>query len=200
MQDKVKCRFITSIRLENYDNFNAYKQNLLQSEKHYILLSVFEVSLRNSIDDYFKKKISLDWLSSDYLHGDTKKRVQEAKNKILGRREIVTYDKVIAELSFGFWTSLFRKSYSNLIRIQDINKIFPNMPRKQIKFINRNVLDKKLNHIRKFRNRVFHYERIINKSEYISIETDILTLLEYFDSEISNFAQALIYDKNKDTV
>jgi hypothetical protein len=198
LKEEVKLRFITSIRLENYNDFDEYRANLLQSEKYYSLLSIFEISLRNSIDDYFKKKISRDWLSSDYLHNDTKKRVQEAKNKILRRREIVTHDKIIAELPFGFWTSLFRKSYSNLIRIQDINGIFPNMPRKNVKLINRNILDKKLNHIRKFRNRVFHYERIINKLEYKHIEQDIFELLEYFDVEISDFTKNIMYDKAKD--
>lgn len=200
MRDEIKSKFITDIRLKNYTSFDEYRYNLLQCEKYYVLLSIFEISLRNSIDNYFKYKISSDWLYSNVLHNDTKKRVEEAKNKIVQRREALMHDKIIAELSFGFWTSLFRKSYSNLIRIQDINYIFPNMPRKNKKLINRNILDKKLNHIRKFRNRVFHYERIINKSEYISIENNIFELLEYFDIEMSNFAKALMYDKNKDTV
>jgi hypothetical protein len=198
VKDEVKLKFITSIRLENYNDFDEYGRNLVLSKKYYILLSIFEISLRNSMDDYFKKKISLDWLTSDYLHDDTKKRIQEAKNKILRRREIATHDKVIAELAFGFWTSLFRKSYSNLIRIQDVNQIFPNMPGKNVTLINRNILDKKLNHIRKFRNRVFHYERIINKLEYKHIEQDIFELLEYFDAEISDFTKNMMYDKAKD--
>jgi len=197
VRDEIKTKFITDIRLKNYTDFDAYKQNLLQSEKYYILLSIFEISLRNSIDDYFKKKISNDWLNCKVLHYDTRKRVEEAKSKIVQRRETSTHDKIIAELAFGFWTSLFRKSYSNLIRIQDINYIFPNMPRKNEKLINRNILDKKLNHIRKFRNRVFHYERIVNKLEYIHIENDIFELLEYFDSEISDFAKNMMYAKNE---
>jgi hypothetical protein len=200
VQDEVKSKFITDIRLQNYNTFDEYKQNILQSEKCYILLCIFEVALRNAIDSHFKNKISTDWLNSNILHNDTKRRIIEAKNKILLRREILTHDKVIAELAFGFWTSLFRKSYATLIRIQDINYIFPNMPRKNEKLINRNILDKKLNHIRKFRNRVFHYERIINKEEYINIENDIFELLEYFDVEISNFAKDLMCEKDKDTV
>ena len=197
MNDDVKQKFITNIRLKNYTNFDEYKQNLHNSEKYYILLSIFEVSLRNSIDNYFKHKISINWLESDTLHQDTKKRVNEAKKKILQRRESITYDKIIAELPLGFWTSLFRKSYTNLIRIKDIKYIFPNMPTKQQKLINRNVLDKKLNHIRKFRNRVFHYEKIINKSEYADIQNDIFELLLYFDEDIYSFANELIKRESK---
>ena len=195
MNDDIKKKFITDIRLKNYINFEEYKQNLHDSEKYYILLSIFEISLRNSIDNYFKHKISINWLDSDTLHKDTKQKVDEAKKKILQRKEKVTYDKIIAELPFGFWTSLFRKSYTNLIRIKDIKYIFPNIPTKQQKLINRKILDKKLNHIRKFRNRVFHYEKIINKLEYINIENDIFELLLYFDIGIYNFTNELINKK-----
>ncbi|MGD9554818.1 MAG: hypothetical protein AB7D96_08700 [Arcobacteraceae bacterium] len=192
MKDEVKSKFITNIRLQNYTDFEEYKQNLHNSEKYYILLSVFEVSLRNSIDHYFKYKISKEWIDSDILHKDTKQKIIEAKKKILQRRENKTYDKIIAELPLGFWTSLFRKSYTNLIRIKDIKHIFPNIPTREQKLINRDILDKKLNRIRKFRNRVFHYERIINKSEYTNIENDIFELLSYFDRDIYNFADELI--------
>jgi hypothetical protein len=157
----------------------------------------FEISLRNSIDDYLKSKISHEWLNSDILHKDTLKRIDEAKQKILQRKEILGHDKIIAELPLGFWTSLFRKSYANLIRIKDIKGIFPNIPSKKQKLINRNILDKKLNHIRKFRNRIFHYERIINKLEYITMQDDIFELLLYFDEDIYSFAKELVGNKKE---
>lgn len=195
VKDNVKLKFISDIRLQNYTNFQEYKQNLYQCETYYILLSIFEVSLRNSINNYFISKISDDWLENDILHDDTKHKIAGAKKQILQRREIVTYDKIIAELPFGFWTSLFRKSYTNLIRIKDIKNIFPNIPSKNETLINRSILDKKLNHIRKFRDRVFHYEPIINKLEYKSIEDDIFELLIYFDKEICDFAKELTNNK-----
>ncbi len=202
VQKNIKQKFITDKRLQNYSDFEEYKQNIYISEKYYILLSIFEISLRNSIDNYFKYKISKDWLDSDILHKDTKQKIDEAKKKILRRKELLTYDKIVAELPLGFWTTLFRKSYANLMRIKDIKYIFPNIPPRQLKLINRNILDKKLNHIRKFRNRIFHYERIIKKQEYLNIQSDIFELLSYFDEEISIFAKELIDDKkmmeNKD--
>ena len=51
MKDDVKLKFITQIRLKNYSNFEEYKQNLYDSEKYYILLSIFELLL------YFDKDI-----------------------------------------------------------------------------------------------------------------------------------------------
>lgn len=192
----IQKKYISEKRLQSYKNFDEYKQNIYLSEKYYILLSIFEVTLRNAINFYFTLKISKDWLDTSVLHDDTKQRIKEAKNKILQRKEIVTHDKIIAELPFGFWTSLFRKSYSNMLRIKDIQLIFPNLPTKNKKMINRNILDKELNHIRKFRNRVFHYERVINKSLYADIENSIYELLTYFDMEIYDFAKEMSHEKD----
>ena len=91
-------------------------------------------------------------------------------------------------MSFGFWTPFFRKSYSNLIRIKDIKHIFPNIPKRSQKFITRQILDKELNKIRKFRNRVFHYENIL-KEEFKNIEDDIYEILSYFDNELVEFTK-----------
>ncbi|WP_320034156.1 hypothetical protein [Halarcobacter sp.] len=184
MKDEIKSRFISNIRLESYKDFVEYKQNIKNSEEYYILLSIFEISLRNSINHHFKKRISKNWFESNILHTDTKQRINESKNKIKQRKEEVTHDKLIAELPFGFWTSLFRRSYSNLFRIKDIKYIFPNMPAKDEKLITRQILDKELNKIRKIRNRVFHYEKIINKKEYKNMKEEIELLLLYFDEEI----------------
>lgn len=186
-------------RLNSYKNFDEYKRNIYHSEKYYILLSIFEISLRNSIDTYLKEKISENWLESDKLHKDTKQRIIESKNKIYKRKEKINHDKIIAELSFGFWTSLFRKSYSHLFRINDIKCIFPNIPAKNKKLITRSLLDQELNKIRKFRNRIFHYEKIINKIEYQNIKHNIFTLLVYFDNEVCEFAKELINESKKNT-
>jgi hypothetical protein len=182
--------------LQNYTNFDEYKQNIYLSQQYYILLSIFEISLKNSVNNYFINKISINWFESEVLHSDTKQKIQEARKKILQRKEIATHDKIIAELSFGFWTSLFRKSYSNLLRFKDIKAIFPNLPNRSEKLVNRNILDKELNEIRKFRNRVFHYERIISKSQYENIKITIYQLLSYFDIEIYNFAKDMTKESN----
>ena len=83
-----------------------------------------------------------------------------------------------------------------MLRIKDIQLVFPNLPPKNKKMINRNILDKQLNHIRKFRNRVFHYERVINKSSYANIEDSIYELLQYFDIQIYNFAKEMSCEKD----
>ncbi len=196
MKDDVKKKFISEKRLLNYTDFDEYKKNIYLSQQYYILLSIFEISLKNSINNYFINKISTDWFNNETLHSDTKQKIQKARKKIVQRKEIATRDKIIAELSFGFWTSLFRKSYSNLLRFKDIKAIFPNLPNRNEKLINRNILDKELNEIRKFRNRIFHYERITNIPQYENMQVTIYQLLSYFDVEVYNFAKNMTKESN----
>ena len=188
MRSEVKTKFISDIRLSHFKDFDEYKQNMYQSEKYYILLSIFEVSLRNSIDNYFKEKISSNWLESEILHFDTKQRIIESKNKIEQRKEILTHDKIISELSFGFWTALFQSVYDDKMRFNNLKHIFPNLPPKEKLPIDRKMVSTKLNHIRKFRNRIFHHENIL-KEEFKNIEDDIYEILSYFDNELVEFTK-----------
>jgi len=192
MKHLIVKRFISEERFQAYKSLDEYKENLYFSEQAYMLLSIFEISLRNGIDFYFCYKHSNNWLmGTDILHKNQQLTIQEAKNKISQRKEDITHHKIIAELSFGFWTSLFNRFYHEIMRTGDIKGIFPNLPPRNQNFINRQELNKRLNKIRRFRNRVFHYEKVIDKPEFNNIQDEILTLLSYFDEEIYDFAKSL---------
>lgn len=195
MKDETITRFISQERLKSYENLEEYKQNLYFSEQYYLLLSVFEISLRNSIDFRLCSEYGNNWLNDNtlpFMQDRRQKQVKKVEEKIRKRGENVTHNKVVAELSFGFWTSLFNDDCSNIMRISDIKKIFPNLPPKKQSNINRKIISKKLNDIRLFRNRVFHYEKVINKPEYNNIREEILKLLCYFDEEIYDFAKNMM--------
>jgi len=81
-------------------------------------------------------------------------------------------------------------SYDDKMRFTNLKQIFPNLPSKDELLVNRQILSTKLNHIRKFRNRVFHHENII-KDEFDNIENDIYEILGCFDSEVVEYARNL---------
>lgn len=191
MRDILIDKFLSQSRLGVYNDFTQYEQNLKDSKHYYILLAILEVSLRNSISDYFSKHIDNNWMENDFLNNNSKKRIKEVKSRLSQRSDSLSTDKILAELSFGFWTALFRKDYAPIMRTKAIKHIFPNLPSKDERFIDRNYINKKLNHIRVFRNRIFHYEKIINKSEFSEIDADIYEILEFFDTDIKEFAQRL---------
>ncbi len=192
MNSNLIKKFISQKRLASYKDVREYEQNLLVSKRAYIPLSVFEVALRNAIDAFLSDKISNEWYKEEnFLTKDSQKKVDDVIELLQRRKENSTKDKIIAELSFGFWVNLFKSPYAKNLRINDLKKIFPNLPSKQIKLINREYIFKRLNHIRKFRNRIFHYEKILNKDAYNHIFEEIEELLVYFDKDLYNFIQKM---------
>ena len=70
-----------------------------------------------------------------------------------------TPGRIVAELSFGFWVSLFDKRYEHdqILWPKLIKHIFPFLPKGQR---TRDFLSRELNRIKYLRNRVFHYKPI----------------------------------------
>jgi hypothetical protein len=189
MKDGLIKKFITDKRFESYANLDEYQANLVMSKQSYIPLSILEVSLRNSIDALLTHKVSEDWHKDEtFLTRDSSFKIKQAIELLERRRESISKHKIIAELSFGFWVNLFKKPYDKKLRINDLRKIFPNLPPKTVKLINRERIYKELNHIRNFRNRVFYYEKVVNKNNYNTIFKEINEILKYFDSDIYEFS------------
>lgn len=185
-------RYISKARLDAYSGIKEYSQNLLFSRHFYIPLAVLEVALRNSINDYLTTKVGDNWLENEtLLCKDARRKIDEAKNKLSYRHEPQTNDKIIAELNFGFWVGLFTKPYENYLRHADLKKIFPSLPSKKTLLVTRRTILSKLHTVKTFRNRIFHYEKVINKTEYGEVESIIFELLGYFDSGLADFCKSL---------
>ncbi len=182
--------FISQERFQNYQDMKEYRGNLVFSKRSYIPLSILEVALRNSIDRLLSEKIREDWHEdASFLTADSRQKIAQAKELLAKRGESTIKQKVIAELSLGFWVNLFKKPYDKKLRINDLKRVFPNLPPRDKKFIKREIIYKELNHIRNFRNRVFHYEKVINRDDYNDIFVEIDEILGYFDDEICQFVK-----------
>lgn len=192
MKESLRLQYISPTRLSAYTSFDEYCQNLLISKNAYIPLSILEIALRNALDSYLSIKIGSDWhLDNTLLTHGAQKKILEATDTLNNRKEAITKEKIIAELNFGFWVNLFQKPYQNHLRTKDLRLIFPNMPSKEQIILNREEIYKKLDHIRRFRNRIFHYEKVINKNHYDTIDEEIYFILEIFDGELAVFARRL---------
>lgn len=137
-----------------------YHLNIELSESFYSVLSMFKVALRNSLNreltNYFGTP---DWyLKFESIPGlkNLKGNISTAKKHITNRNESITADKVVAELTLGFWVRLLNAEYE-LILWKPLRKAFPNLEKSQRQ---RNRVSAPINKIRDFRNRVFHHEPI----------------------------------------
>jgi len=168
---------------------NHYKANIRISEAFYSLLSVLEIGLRNNIDNQLKRIFKVaEW----YDHPDFIKyvssfqidRIQEARSNILREKKIITANKIVAELTFGFWTSLFDTKFDKTLW-KDLRFAFPKCP-KAIR--QRKTICSKLNSIRKLRNRIFHHESISwSISALKDYRNEITETIDWLDGDLVNY-------------
>ncbi len=210
-------RIISKERLEPYLNYHGndllkafthYKSNILISEAYYPLLAILEVGLRNSMDYQLTKKFNdKEW----YDHRDFVKiasrfqidRISQARTNILSEKKEISPGRIIAELSFGFWTSLFDTKFEMTLW-KNLRLAFPNCPKNMRK---RKTMSTKFNRIRRLRNRIFHHEaiswnltvldeykkEIIEGIAWLNNElVDWVSELNHIDETISNYREKII--------
>jgi hypothetical protein len=89
-----------------------YQLNTQIAESLYPLLSNLEIVLRNTIHNSF----SIHFKNSNWYtlvnYPELQDQINIAKSKITASKNQITIDKLVSELTFGFWTSLFNKNYA----------------------------------------------------------------------------------------
>jgi hypothetical protein len=196
-------RFLQATNNSKSKAQKLYGINLRVSQSFYPILNLFEIFLRNSINhqmsSYF---VNQDWIVTEkngFMKNPSLKSsrfklrssVQNAEKVIRQRGGKVTAGKIIAEQTFGFWTSLFDTHHYKLIGGCVIHCFSDKPPR-----VNRNIINQALHRIREFRNRVYHNEPIcFNSSNHIdfteakTIKSNIYNLLGWMDSELVDYVK-----------
>ncbi|MFK7750171.1 MAG: hypothetical protein AB8B65_17400 [Kordia sp.] len=177
-----------------------YRINLRVAQAFYPILNLFEIFLRNAMNEQIASHfVDSNWvitekngfMSDNSLRSSRyflKNSIIKSEQKIRRMGRTITSGKVIAEQSFAFWTSLFDRHHYRLLRGSIIH-CFPNKPPNA----NRNIINQKLNNIREFRNRIYHNEpicftgNIITFSEAITIKNEIYELLEWMDFDLVSY-------------
>ena len=194
MDKKTFERAFSENRMEKYFKRYAdadkaimhYQCNIELSEVFYPCIHVFEVLLRNSISRELTKSFGReDWyvqFASTPGLTNLNKYVIQANKQIAGRKEYSSSSKVIAELTLGFWVSMFNVEYERILW-KDLRKVFPKMPKKERQ---RKKVAPSLNRFRTFRNRIFHHEPISWNMERIKqMHTEIFTVLTWMNIDIA---------------
>lgn len=172
------------------DALTYYSWNALLSESFYVSLQTLEVSLRNSIQTAANKHFGNPlWFEDQSILKDSEiKNINSAKKNLKRQRKNIDSGRIVSELHFGFWTSLFYARYETILWRPLIKPVFPKLDRQRW---NRKKLSGRFDKIRKFRNRIFHYEPVwyYNLQEIHSeiiesifwIEPSMLELLKLID-------------------
>jgi len=180
-------RLQTYYRLLNGDKEKAlvyYLLNIEISKSFYPLLSTVEIILRNAIHNSCSTHFGTDkwFLNSGIPSIDD--RIEKASKKIISRKQEPTPDLLVAELTLGFWTSLFHKRYARYFW-KPLMHSFPCLP---TELKHRDKISYQLEQIRKFRNRIFHYEPVCNDlSTLRKNHAAVLSILNWLNKDIANW-------------
>ncbi|MDP3442031.1 MAG: hypothetical protein Q8T08_04145 [Ignavibacteria bacterium] len=206
-------RIISNERLQPYlkrHNNNQdkalqhYKSNIFVSEAFYPLLSILEIGLRNSIDYQLTKRFKdKNWFENHEFIKIASRfqidRISDARANILSEKKEITSGRIISELSFGFWTSLFDTKFEMTLW-KTLRLAFPSCPKEIRK---RRTMSSKFNAVRKLRNRIFHHEAITwNLNALQEYEKEILKTINWLNKDLVNWMEDLnhlnrVIEKNR---
>lgn len=199
-------RYINACEGDRERAFALYAWNLDLSLALMRDIAAFEVALRNSYD----KAISTYWDSSRHWLVDfespflqTMMVVQKGKlidQSYLVRRDIILAveraggasvepGKIVAELSFGFWTRLTETRYEKSFWVPYLSHAFP-------KGTQRAVLHNHLRNIRLVRNRIAHHEPIFDyRAKHSELEVHklypaMLNILDGISPQVASFIES----------
>ena len=138
-----------------------YRHNIKLCQKCYGILNVFEVVLRNAINEHYKALfVDPDWVRNQLKAGGMleshPQRVAVSQTIAdLDKKGCYTNDRVVSSVSLGFWTYLFTKEpYKN--GGKTLLKIFPSKTKGQ----GQREIYNELQAVKSFRNRIAHHEAI----------------------------------------
>jgi Abi-like protein len=147
-----------------------YRLNLRLSQELFTVISCFEITLRNAINNHCIASLGNDWLRHGAAPGGifdnyhcrlTIININDAVSKL---RHSYTHDKLVAELGFGFWRYIFAQYQYNATG-RTLLRIFPAKPTStpSIQY-NQTFVFNQLAQINNLRNRIAHHEPVCFKT------------------------------------
>jgi hypothetical protein len=136
-----------------------YTLNTQISECLYTPLQIVEVALRNRIHATLAEAHHDGWFHEhDFLRGDRQpEQLAKALEDIEANRKEATPDRIVAELTFSFWTAMFGPDYETLWQTT-LHRVGQQQDGKGLR---RKDFSAPLAPIRIIRNRIAHHEPII---------------------------------------
>jgi hypothetical protein len=161
-----------------------YRWNVALCMSLYPVLGYLEVAFRNSLHMALTGMYSTPaWfdVSPSVLKSDEQEAIEAAKKALRKRGVAVEPNRMVAELSFGFWTGLLRTEYEQVLWPKLLAAVFPGMPRRHR---TRQAVSNRMHTVRRLRNRVFHHEPIWRLQQLPQRNDDLRDTLTWFDRDL----------------
>ena len=184
-----------------------YRYNLRLAQELLTIVSCFEVSLRNAIDDILVPQFGEEWLKDSVSEGGmftdpvlhkTNRTISEALQK-LKFQGTYSHSKLLAQMDFGMWKYMYSPLQYNLTH-QTLMGAFPHKQRSTPQLhINQSYIFNELDKINTLRNRIAHHEPLcfptgqsVIYTSYIRVEYQkIQTLFSWMGIDSSSMLYGL---------
>ena len=158
-----------SINQNNW--FAEYKKDIELGKSFYEKFHFIEIFLRNKIDYEFQKVFGNNWLLNGVSFANKEQiKIQRTVSILKEERKKLEHSNILSNLSFGFWVGLFHGFYHDTLWLRKHNilkNIFPYLMAHERSL---KQIERELDVIRKLRNRVFHFEPLVNSNTQECIE------------------------------
>jgi hypothetical protein len=177
-------RYRTSVNDTPRVVMGRYLWNVALCKALYPELQFLEVAFRNRLHEALKAHFhTAEWFALPWLSPREAQKVADAKTELRKRQSPFEPDRIVAELSFGFWTSLLSGIYDQVIWNQRgvVRQSLPHMPNH---LRTRRRISDRMHQHRLLRNRVSHYEPIWHWSNLSQQYADLRQTLHWLEPEL----------------
>lgn len=159
-------RYLLACNGDKRKAMTLYRYNLHLAQEFLTIVSCFEVSLRNAIDDILVPQFGNEWLKDSVSPGGmftlpilhkTNRTISDALQK-LRSQGTYSHSKLLAQMDFGMWKYMYSPIQYNLTH-QSLMNVFPYKQRSTPQLhINQSYIFNELDRINNLRNRIAHHE------------------------------------------
>ena len=173
------------------DLLARYNWNVCLCEALYPTLQNLEVALRNNLHDALVGKFGEYWMWNDppLSRDDDRAQVEKAEDNLMAKGKPAEPSRMVAELTFGFWTRLLDRRFERVLWPQLIRQAFPHAPAKMRR---RDIISSRFEKARRLRNRIFHHEPVW-KLDLLDEHRNLREILSWLAPELEELTYS--YDR-----
>lgn len=185
--------YLTAANDDHVAALALYEWNASVSAAFLEIFAILEVMLRNAVDQVLSPfevphtaRLRIQdgwWFGSRTFLSEQGHNVFATTRERLPEGDKFKRDKVLAELSFGFWTGLFSKDYDELFR-HHLIACFPHHPGKGF---DRKSVSSRLEELRKLRNWSAHHQPVYSRP-LEELHEQALDLIGWIDPDAAVWA------------
>lgn len=173
-------RYITAVGGDKAEAMGLYGWNARVAAAFMLPAHFAEVATRNAVDEALTAIYGAKWPWNPTFTQSVPtpaKPVYNPQRDLIGtRKQQLSTGKVVAELKFAFWQSMFTARHDVRIWNSEIQALFPNASGFTTKELRKRIYDD-LEVIRKLRNRIAHHEPIFTRN----LHDDLMRILELIE-------------------